>query len=172
MSLCFCHSSYSSSSPRRYLRCSTSSDCSFCSRCSNHHHLFVAGRNPRVDLNSIQYRSREYPLSVRTAIPRVVFVVGFRSDFGVVELFKLSGEESFGWCRRSSSSMLVSLKSYSAVFSSKDKFRTPSLREEGALSSCLPSVRYAFLLASTLFLFLESFEGSFVSKRGRRKSEK
>lgn len=62
-------------------------------------------------------------------LPRVVlFVVGFR----------LRGEESFEWCRRSSSSLLVSLKSFSVVLSSKDKFRTPSLREEGAFEFVPP----------------------------------
>ena len=85
------------------------------------------------------------PLSVR-----VVFVVGFRSDFVVVELFKLSGEESFEWCRRSSSSLLVSLKSFSVVFSSKDKFRTPSLREEGAFEF-VPPIGVVFFFSRVLF---------------------
>ena len=96
-------------------------------------------------------------------LPRVVvFVVSFR----------LRGEESFEWCRRSSSSLLVSLKPFSAVFSSsKDKFRTPSLREEGAFEFVPPiGVVCFFSRGYVLRFFLESFEGSFVSRtRGRRR---
>lgn len=68
-------------------------------------------------------------------LPRVVvFVVGFR----------LRGEESFEWCRRSSSSLLVSLKSFSVVLSSKDKFRTPSLKEEEGAFEFVPPIGVLF----------------------------
>ena len=77
-------------------------------------------------------------------LPRVVvFVVGFR----------LRGEEFFEWCRRSSSSLLVSLKSFSAVFSSKDKFRTPSLREEGAFEFVPPIGAVCFFSRVLFFAF-------------------
>jgi len=88
-------------------------------------------------------------------LPRVVvFVVGFR----------LRGEEFFEWCRRSSSSLLVSLKSFSVVLSSKDKFRTPSLKEEEGAFEFVPPILVLFFFSFSrgiLRFFLERFEGSF-----------
>jgi hypothetical protein len=101
-------------------------------------------------------------------LPRVVvFVVGFR----------LRGEEFFEWCRRSSSSLLVSLKSFSVVLSSKDKFRTPSLKEEEGAFEFVPPILVLFFSFSRgiLRFFLERFEGSFVSnerKKERTRSER
>jgi hypothetical protein len=101
-------------------------------------------------------------------LPRVVvFVVGFR----------LRGEEFFEWCRRSSSSLLVSLKSFSVVLSSKDKFRTPSLKEVEGAFEFVPPILVLFFSFSRgiLRFFLERFEGSFVSnerKKERTRSER
>ena len=122
----------------RYLRCSTSSDCSFCSRCSNHHHLFVAGRNPRVDLNSINIVRVSTTLSVRTATSASPSSLVFEATLVSSSCSSCPEEESFGMVSRSSSSLLVSLKSVLCRFSSKDKFRTPSLREEGAFEFVPP----------------------------------
>jgi hypothetical protein len=102
-------------------------------------------------------------------LPRVVaFVVGFR----------LRGEESFERCRRSSSSLLVSLEPFSAVLSSsKDKFRTPSLKEVEGAFEFVPPILVLFFSFSRgiLRFFLERFEGSFVSnerKKERTRSER
>ena len=99
-------------------------------------------------------------------LPRVVaFVVGFR----------LRGEESFEWCRRSSSSLLVSLEPFSVVLSSsKDKFRTPSLKEEEGAFEFVPPILVLFFSFSRgiLRFFLERFEGSNERKKERTRSER
>jgi len=91
----------------------------------------------------------EDPFVVFADDARVLLLVAFEPPLPRVVVFvvrfRLRGEESFEWCRRSSSSLLVSLEPFSVVLSSsKDKFRTPSLKEEEGAFEFVPPIGVLF----------------------------
>lgn len=102
----------------------------------------------------------EDPFVVFADDARVLLLVAFEPPLPRVVVFvvrfRLRGEESFEWCRRSSSSLLVSLEPFSVVLSSsKDKFRTPSLKEEEGAFEFVPPILvfYSFLSRVVFFAF-------------------